>query len=189
VGPLGLDGDVEEEHGGREEREERGQRERVAQRRERAHGGPEEEERLQREQPEQRGGVRGGREAAPAAAGGLGRGREGRGRESEGRVRGQPRRRGQPEVRRVAAGHRRRRRRIRDGGGGRRWTRGCEAWTVVGDWLVVHLDVMGRASGSIWASLKLTQPSKWPGGILDDTLHRRQWKEKATIIVPYREFC
>jgi hypothetical protein len=97
VGLLGLDGDVEEEeHGGREEREERGQRERVAQRRERAHGGPEEEERLQREQPEQRGGVRGGREAAPAAAGGLGRGREGRGRESEGRVRGQPRRRGRP---------------------------------------------------------------------------------------------
>jgi hypothetical protein len=141
----------------------------VAQRGERAHGRPKEEDRLQREQPEQRSGVRGGREAAPAAAGGLGRGRQGRGRESEGRVRSQTQRHGQPEVRRVAAGHRRRRRRIRDGGGGRRWTSGCEAWTVDGDWWVVHVEVMGRASGSIWANLKLTQPSNWPGGVPADT--------------------
>lgn len=45
---------------------------------------------------------------------GLGRGGERGGGEAEGRVRGETRRHGQPEVRRVAAGHRRRRR-IRGG--------------------------------------------------------------------------
>jgi hypothetical protein len=119
VGLLGLDGDVEEEeHVGGEEREERGQRERVAQRRECAHGGPKEEE---REQPEQRDDVRGGREVAGLGGAWKGCGWEGRelamaAWPAEGAAHG-----GRPSE--VAAP-------IRDGGGGRQWTRGCETWTV-----------------------------------------------------------
>jgi hypothetical protein len=56
---------------------------------------------------------------------------------------------------------------VGDGGGLADARRGL--WTVDGDWWVVHLEVMGRASGSIWANLKLTKPSNWPGGVPADT--------------------
>ena len=131
----GRGGEVEEEErSGREQREGRGERERVGQGRERAHGGREEEERVQHEQAEERGGVGGGGRRGGGGVGeaaGFRRGGERRGGEAEGGMRGEPRRHGQPELRRVAAGHGRRRAdRERTASGGCRWTGGAEAWTV-----------------------------------------------------------